>query len=146
MIFSKCKPRYRGFFLQLTNFAELQKSGIMYSTCSWSRSSKVKFLNFQQNCYNAASKLCGSKSLHLMQTFFATRKGLKCHWPCSLFKRSVNFVTDNYGRWALALNNENLRYRKQAPSAIHILVSGEILRIFWDSEFSHLKLIRRVVD
>jgi hypothetical protein len=29
-------------------------------------------------------------------------------------KRKVNFVTDNYRRWAPDINSENLRYWKQA--------------------------------
>jgi hypothetical protein len=40
-------------------------------------------------------------------------------------KSSVNFVTDNYGRWAPAINNENFHHRKQAPSSL--VVGNETL-------------------
>jgi hypothetical protein len=46
-------------------------------------------------------------------------------------KRLVHFGTDNYGRSAPAINNENVRYRKQAFSAI--VIDYEMLCIFWDS-------------
>jgi hypothetical protein len=49
-------------------------------------------------------------------------------------KRYVNFLTENYGRWAPVNNNENFRYWKQAPSAQRpIVTSNEMLWIFWDS-------------
>jgi hypothetical protein len=41
-------------------------------------------------------------------------------------KRLVNFVTDNLGRWAPVINNENFR---QAHSAF--VIGNEILKIFW---------------
>jgi hypothetical protein len=46
-------------------------------------------------------------------------------------KRLINFVTDNCGRWAQAINNEHFRYWKQAPYAL--VFSNELLRILWDN-------------
>jgi hypothetical protein len=57
------------------------------------------------------------------------------HSSCGIHspKRFVNFVADvdGCGRWAPAVNNENFRYRKQAPSAI--VIGIEIICTFWDS-------------
>jgi hypothetical protein len=44
-------------------------------------------------------------------------------YPVHCPKRLLNFVTDNYSRWATVINNENFRYWKQAPVSINPYVA-----------------------